>query len=161
MNEKNKKLAKKVNKKILKSKSEEKIKKLKSNLNIENLVSTKKLRVALIFSFLILILLIGRLFYLQLVQGSYLSGLASYQQTSSEKISSKRGTIYDSTGASLAIVETVDTISINPSKIKAKSDDETVILKETIAKGLSEIFELDYNETLQKINRKLKFCNYS
>ena len=153
MNKKNKKLAKKVINKINKSKTDEKIAKLKSNLNTENVVSTKKLKTFLILSFLIFLLLIGRLFYLQIVDGSYLASLATRQQTTSEEISSKRGNIYDATGASLAISEIVDTISINPSRIKGDSDEETAQLKQTVAKGLSEIFELDYNETLEKVNR--------
>lgn len=99
-----------------------------------------------------MLLLIFRIFYLQTVNGAHLSELASRQQTTSEVISSKRGNIYDSTGASLAISETVDTITINPAKIKGKTDDATQKLKETIAKGLSDIFELDYNETLEKVN---------
>lgn len=152
MNKKNKKLAKKIKNKIIKSKSDEKLAKLKSNMDAENVISTKKLKRTLIIAFILLILLIGRLFYLQIINGSYLSSLATRQQTTSEEISSKRGNIYDSTGASLAISEAVDTISINPSKIKGKSDEETAELKEKLAKGLSEIFELDYNETLEKVN---------
>ena len=97
-------------------------------------------------------LLIIRLFYLQLIDGTHLSELATKQQTTSEVISSKRGNIYDSTGASLAISETVDTITINPAKIKAKTPEATAKLKETVAKGLSEIFDLDYNETFEKVN---------
>ncbi len=153
MNENNKKLAKKVKNKINKTKTDEKIAKLKSNLNIENVVSTKKLKTFLILSFIIFLLLIGRLFYLQVVDGSYLASLATRQQTTSEEISSKRGNIYDATGASLAISETVDTISITPSRIKGETDEETATLKETVAKGLSEIFSLDYDETLEKVNR--------
>lgn len=153
MNKKNKKLAKKIKNKINKAKSDDKIAKLKNNLNIGNVVSTKKLKTILILSFILLICLIIRLFYLQIIDGSYLASLATRQQTTSEEISSKRGNIYDATGASLAISETVDTISINPSKIQVKSDEEkTIQLKEKVAKGLSEIFELDYNETLEKVN---------
>ena len=121
-------------------------------MNIENVVSSKKLKLALIVVVVLLILLIGRLFYLQLINGSYLSTLATKQQTTSETISSKRGNIYDSTGASLAISETVDTISVNPSKLKSKIHSDSNELKELIAKKFSEIFELDYNETLQKLN---------
>ncbi len=152
MNKKNKKIAKKVKNKILKSKTDDKIAKLKSNLNIENVVSPKKLKISLLVVLALFILLIIRLFYLQIIDGSHLSNLASKQQTTSEKISSKRGNIYDSTGASLAISETVDTISINPSKLKSKkytNDDE---LKKVISQKFSEIFELDYNETLDKLN---------
>ena len=152
MNKKNKKLAKKVRNKIIKSKTDDKIAKLKSNLNIENVVSIKRLRTVLIICFLILFLLIGRLFFLQIIDGSYLSSLATKQQTTSSEITSKRGNIYDSTGASLAISENVDTISINPSKIVGKTDEDTAKLKESIAKAFSEIFDLNYEETLTKVN---------
>ena len=151
MNKKNKKLAKKIKNKIIKSKTDDRIAKAKSNLNSSNIISEKKLKIGLIVTFVILFTLILRLFYLQLINGSYLSGLASRQQTTSEEIHSKRGNIYDSTGLSLAISETVDTITINPAKIKAKNDEDTPSLKEKVAKGLSEIFELDYEEVLKKV----------
>lgn len=101
-----------------------------------------------------MLLLTLRLFYLQIIDNSHLSELALKQQTTSEVISSKRGNIYDSTGSFLAISETVDTITINPAKIKGKTAEATTKLKETVAKGLSEIFELDYEETLEKVNSK-------
>ena len=151
-NKKNKKLARKVNTQKIKAQTNKKIAKSKSNLNIGNVISVNRLKTFLALTIILLILLIFRLFYLQLIDGPYLASLATKQQTTSEKIVSKRGNIYDSTGASLAISETVDTISINPSKIKAKNSDDTPALKEKVAKGLSEIFELDYDETLQKVN---------
>ena len=150
---KNNKNAKKAKNRIIKDKQNQKIKELKKNMNIENVVSTKKLRIFLLTSLILLILLIGRLFFLQLIDGSHLSNLAAKQQTTDEKIASKRGNIYDSTGNALAISETVDTISINPSKIKTKgkSKESAEDLKKRIALCFSEIFELDYNETLEKI----------
>lgn len=149
---KQKKLAKKIKNKILKSQNDDKIQKMKNNLNTENIISLKKLKLFLICIVVLLIALIIRIFFLQFVQGEYLSTLASKQQTSSEVIGSKRGNIYDTTGNPLAISETVDTISINPSKIKKDTDEETKKLKETVAKGLSDIFSLDYNEVLEKVN---------
>ncbi len=150
---KNVKNAKKAKSRIIKEKQNKKIKELKKNMDIENVISTKKLRIFLLVSLFLLIFLIGRLFFLQLIDGSHLSTLAAKQQTTDEKIASKRGNIYDSTGNALAISETVDTISVNPSKIKSKSkskeSDED--LKKKIALCFSEIFELDYNETLEKI----------
>ncbi len=127
------------------------IKNSKSTLNVGNIISNKKMKIFLVTTTLLLFLLIIRLFYLQLVNGEYLSTLATTQQTTSEIISSKRGNIYDSTGASLAISETVDTITINPAKIVKKKSEETPTYKEFVAKGLSDIFELDYNETLEKV----------
>ncbi len=74
------------------------------------------------------------------------------QQTINQIISPKRGNIYDSTGKTLATSAKVDTVTVNPKKIKADSDEATTALKEKIAHGLSDIFELNYDETLAKIN---------
>lgn len=149
---KNKKIAKKVKNKILKNNSNQKILEQKKTLNVGNVIPVKNLKTALLVVLLILFLLICRLFYLQIIDGPYLSSLATKTHTTSETINSKRGNIYDSTGASLAISEAVDTVTINPSKIKAKNDSDTPALKEKVAKALSEIFELDYNDTLSKVN---------
>ena len=152
MNKKNKKLAKKVKNKIIKSKTDDKIARLKNNLNIENVISSKKLKISMVTAITLLILLIIRLFYLQIIDGQHLSTLASNQQTTSETISSKRGNIYDSTGASLAISETVDTVSVNPTKLKSKKYTDENELKQELSKKLAEIFELNYDEVLEKLN---------
>ena len=152
MNKKNIKLAKKVKNKIIKSKTDDKIARLKNNLNIENVISSKKLKISIVRAITLLILLIIRLFYLQIIDGQHLSTLASNQQTTSETISSKRGNIYDSTGASLAISETVDTVSVNPTKLKSKKYTDENELKQELSKKLAEIFELNYDEVLEKLN---------
>ena len=112
----------------------------------------KKLRVTLIVVILILLLLIVRIGFLQFVQGNYLKELAYNQQTINQIISPKRGNIYDSTGKALAISAQVDTITINPNKLVKNSNEETKEFKEKIAKGLSEIFELNYDEVLENVN---------
>ena len=125
---------------------------LNRNFNAKNLIYTHKLRNTFIIIILIFILLIGRIAYLQFVDGTRLKELAYQQQTINQILSPKRGNIYDSTGKALAISAQVDTITINPTKIVGNTDEETQSLKETVAKGLSDIFALDYNETLQKVN---------
>ena len=57
-----------------------------------------------------------------------------------------------STGKALAISAQVDTITINPNKLVKNSNEETKEFKEKIAKGLSEIFELNYDEVLENVN---------
>ncbi|MGN1299971.1 MAG: penicillin-binding transpeptidase domain-containing protein, partial [Clostridia bacterium] len=103
--------------------------------------------------FLILILaLIFRIFWLQFIDGSTLKEQAYKQITANRVISPKRGTIYDSTGKALAVSSEVDTISINPSLISVKNDTEkTNALKEKVAKALSDIFDLNYDEVLVKV----------
>lgn len=125
--------------------------KMKTSFNSKNLMHYKKLRVTLIVVILILLLLIVRIGFLQFVQGNYLKELAYNQQTINQIISPKRGNIYDSTGKALAISAQVDTITINPNKLVKNSNDETKEFKEKIAKGLSEIFELNYDEVLEKV----------
>ena len=129
-----------------------KVSKIKKPSIIENSISKKDLRNMLIIIITLLVLLTSRLFFLQIVDGERLTNLAVDQQTTSEIISSKRGNIYDSTGVALAKSETVDTISINPKKIVKKKDKDTKEYKELVAKGLSNIFKLDYKETLAKVN---------
>ena len=112
---------------------------------IDRPVPIKRLRTLSVVGIIIFILLIIRLFWIQFINGPELKEKASRQQTLNTVISPKRGSIYDVNGKALAISENVDTISINPTKI---SNDK----KELVAKGLSEIFELDYNETIDKVN---------
>ena len=121
-------------------------------LNTSNMIPQKRLKLVLIISLIAFFVLTLRLLYIQFVQGEYLSSLAISQQTKSEVISSKRGNIYDSTGLSLAITETVDTISINPGKLVKKTDADTKEYKELVAKGLAKIFNLEYKDVLKKVN---------
>lgn len=133
-------------------KSNNKIVKLKTGLESKNLIHVTKLRTILIIIVLIFIILIGRIGYIQFVQGSWLKEKAYQQQTINQIISPKRGNIYDSTGKALAISAQVDTITINPTKIVKNNDEDTKKYKEEVAKGLSEIFELNYDEVLEKVN---------
>ena len=113
----------------------------------------------LIVFFIVFIVLIGRLAWLQIVQGADLTERMNRQITASKTISPKRGTIYDSTGKALAISAQVDTVSIDPTKIIVEDEEgeideaKTKTLKETVAKEFSEIFDLDYEETLEKVSR--------
>ena len=153
-NKKNTNKKKQVSKKIKDNKKDSNVIKLKTDFESTNLIKTKKLKAILVVSLIIFILLIVRIGFIQFVQGSYLKEQAYNQQTINQIISPKRGNIYDSTGKALAISAQVDTITINPAKFEKDTDEETAQYKETVAKGLSEIFSLDYQETLDKLNSK-------
>ena len=117
-------------------------------MNEIKLTSKKKMRNTLFISFLIIICLIVRIGYIQLIQGKELSKLAYEQQTLDRKINPKRGTIYDATGTNiLAVSSTVETVTINPTNI-ANED------KEKVAIALSNIFELDYDTILKKVKKR-------
>ncbi len=117
----------------------------KSKINGTKSIPTKRIAVLFVFIFLLIMLLVARIGWLQFVQGAELKELASRQQTLNEIISPKRGSIYDTNGKALAISAAVDTVSINPSKIKSEN-------KEKVAKALSDIFGLDYEATLSQVN---------
>lgn len=117
-----------------------------------NTVTFSKIRILMAVMFLIFFALVCRLGFLQFVQGASLKEMAYKQQTINSLINPKRGNILDATGKTLATSAQVDTVSINPTKIVGKTDDETKVKKEKVAKAFSEIFELDYEETLNKVN---------
>ena len=139
-----------------KRKVNNKVVKIKNGITPKNLLHTSKLIVLLIVSILIFIILIIRIGFIQFVQGNSLKEKAYQQQTINQIISPKRGNIYDSTGKALAISAQVDTITINPAKLVKDNDVDTKDYREKIAKALSEIFELDYEEVLSKVTIRLK-----
>ena len=139
-------------KKVSKSKNIKTSNSVSSKVERKNVksVKSKNLLICMLIIFAILLLLILRLAYLQFIKGPDLKEAANRQQSTNRVISAKRGNIYDSTGKLLAASASVDTVSINPSKIKKEN-------KEKIAKAFSEIFELDYEETLAKVNSTSSF----
>lgn len=120
-------------------------------------INPKKLLALGITLILIFAILLGRVGWLQFVDGEELKRREYSQSTSSTLISAKRGTIYDSTGKALAISVDVDTISVNPEYITAKgkdgqSDEEaTEELKQRMADKMAEIFELNRDEVYAKL----------
>ena len=117
-------------------------------MNEIKLTSKKKMRNTLFITFLIMICLIGRIGYIQLIQGKELSELAYQQQTLDRKINPKRGTIYDATGNNiLAVSSTVETVTVNPGNIASED-------KEKVANALANIFELDYETVLKKVKKR-------
>ena len=120
-------------------------------------ITPKKLFILAIAFILLFALLLGRVGWLQFVDGDWLREKEYSQSTSSTLISAKRGTIYDATGKALAVSVEVDTISVNPSYIKAKGKDgktdeeATEELKRNMANVMAEIFELDSEEVYKKL----------
>ena len=116
--------------------------------------STKKLmKFTMILTIMIFIGLAIRIGYIQFIDGDMLTRKAYDQQTSDRNVNPKRGTIYDNTGKTiLAVSSTVETVTINPMRIK-KED------KEKVAKKLSELFELNYEKTLKKVNKRASIEN--
>lgn len=117
-------------------------------LKKSNISEKKRIRNALFIAFIILVMLIVRIGFIQLIQGTELSSMAYKQQSLDRKINPKRGTIYDSTGKNiLAVSATVESVTINPVNIKEEN-------KKKVAKVFSEIFELEYETVLKKVEKR-------
>lgn len=115
---------------------------------VSSIKSKKMMLWIIIVSAILLILLIVRLAVIQFVDGNKLKQLAYEQQTLNRKITSKRGTIYDATGENiLAQSSTVETVTVNSTNIPEDK-------KELVSKALSDILELDYEETLKKVQKR-------
>ena len=115
---------------------------------VQNISNKKKMRNVLFITFLILTLLIGRIGYIQIIQGEELQTLAYKQQSLDRNINPKRGTIYDSSGKYiLAVSSTVYTVTVNPTNIVNEN-------KEKVAQALSNIFELEYDTVLKKVKKR-------
>ncbi len=100
----------------------------------------------MLITIILLLLLLFRIGYLQFIDGNMLKQKAYMQQTSDRSVNPKRGTIYDSTGEKiLAISSTVQTVTVNPTVIENK---------EGVAKKLSELFDLEYESVLKKLNKR-------
>ncbi len=113
-----------------------------------SLSSKKKMRNGLFVVIVIILLLTTRLGYIQLVWGAELNNQATSQQSQSRKITAKRGTIYDATGKyELAVSSSVEAVTINPTNISKEN-------KEKVAKALSDIFELDHEKVLKRLNKR-------
>lgn len=113
-----------------------------------NIARKKRIRTELAILSIIFLALLIRIGYIQFYRGSELKSMAYIQQTLDRRVNPKRGTIYDATGKNiLAVSSTVQTVTVNPVNIK-KED------KESVAKFLSELFELDYEKTLKKVSKR-------
>ena len=111
-----------------------------------NLETKKRSMFILVFFTFCIVVLIGRLFYWQVIKGNYYRQEAYALQTKNRTISPKRGIIYDRNGEILAESISVESISVTPKNIKAEN-------KEKTAKGLSEILGLDYETVLAKTKK--------
>ncbi len=86
-----------------------------------------------------------RLYHVMITQHDYYEGKAVEQQTRETTIHAARGTIYDTNGKILAMSATVETVYISPYEMVQYEEDA-----ELIARGLSQILEVDYDSIIEK-----------
>ena len=114
----------------------------KSNLN-----SKKRIIILFIGINIIWIILCVRVGIIQFIEGEKWKTKSDNQHSSSRSVTASRGTIYDSSGKIiLAQSSSVESVTVNPVNIAKEN-------KEKVAKKMSEIFELDYEKVLKKVNK--------
>lgn len=117
-------------------------------------ITMKKRLIFLMLTFsLLIVALIGRVGWIQIVKGEWYQKKAYDQQNRDREITPRRGTIYDRNMKPLAISATVERIVVNPQDFKNVPDSE----KERVAEKLSQILEISKEEVLKKINSKYSY----
>jgi stage V sporulation protein D (sporulation-specific penicillin-binding protein) len=99
-----------------------------------------------VFGIFTFVLLLGKLFNIQILAHDEYEEMAVDQQTRSATVSAARGVIYDAKNVPLAISATVQNVILSPKDIAEKEMDQN-----KIADGLSEILELDREGILEKM----------
>ncbi|MDN5316939.1 MAG: hypothetical protein PWR08_1063, partial [Thermoanaerobacterium sp.] len=101
----------------------------------------------LFFSIFIIIVLIVRLFWIQIVKSEEFQKLAVPQWTLDVAVSPKRGLILDRNSKALAESASSNKVSIIPKELKDNQKDE-------VATKLAEILKINKEDILKKINNK-------
>ena len=94
-------------------------------------------------------ILLARLYKLQIMDHEKYESLAIEQQLRSVPSSAARGTIYDTNMNTLAVSASVDNVYLSPQEIEMYGED-----RDLIARGLSEILGMDYDEIYEKSGQK-------
>ena len=93
-------------------------------------------------------LLLARLYRLQILDHGFYEQRAIEQQLREAPTAAARGTIYDTRGRVLAVSASVDNVYLSPAEIEQYGED-----RELIARELSRILDLDYEDLLEKTGR--------
>lgn len=103
-----------------------------------------------VFLILIFVVVIGGLAYRTLVQGAELQEKAENTRMRSVTVAANRGTIYDRTGAVLAVSVSTDSVAVNPGDV---DEDE----RPEVAEKLSSILDMDYDTVYQRLTKNSYF----
>ena len=105
---------------------------------------------------LVFLILVIKLFSLQILRHDELEAKALDQQTRSTEVAATRGTIYDRNGNIMAISATAETVFLSPLEMdRALSDKDNPVAwtKDSVAQKLSEILEINKEGVLKKMER--------
>ncbi|MCX7746961.1 MAG: penicillin-binding transpeptidase domain-containing protein [Clostridia bacterium] len=115
---------------------------------------TIKKRLLFILSALSLLVvgLIVRVGWIQIVQGEWYQQMAFVQQNSGMEISPKRGTIFDRNGRELALSASVETISVNPQEVRSSGKDPNYI-----SERLSQMIGMTKEDIYKKVTKRSRY----
>ena len=105
---------------------------------------------------LVFLILVIKLFSLQILRHDELEAKVLDQQTRSTEVAATRGTIYDRNGNIMAISATAETVFLSPLEMdRALSDKDNPVAwtKDSVAQKLSEILEINKEGILKKMER--------
>ena len=115
-------------------------------MGVYTLHSLQKRTKTIIFVLLILFVCLGvRLFIVQILKGEELQQRAVDQWTRDLSLTAERGSFFDATGDSLAVSYTTYDVYVRGREVEDA---------EKTAKVLSELLELNFDKTLQKVSKK-------
>lgn len=117
-----------------------------------NLYIKKRLLTVMIVFTILIIALVLRLGWIQIVKGDWYQKMAFEQQTRGRDISAKRGTIFDRNGKVLAISASVEKVSLNPKQFRESVND-----LEKSAQELAELLGMKKENVLNKIQKKSSY----
>lgn len=111
--------------------------------------SKKRLLFMLVVVFIVSVVLIFRLGYLQVVRGQELKKGALQQWTRGITIKSKRGVIYDKKGQKLAVSISASTVWASPADVKTGDPKKT-------AKEVARVLDMDEDLVYEKITKNIR-----
>ncbi|MCX7843584.1 MAG: penicillin-binding transpeptidase domain-containing protein [Clostridia bacterium] len=112
----------------------------------------RRLLASLIIFSLLVVALVGRVAWIQIIKGDEFQKMAFQMHASGRIIPPARGTITDRNGKELAISASVWTISVNPSEIRKSKKDPAVI-----ADKLSEALGMDREKVFGKVTKNSRY----
>jgi stage V sporulation protein D (sporulation-specific penicillin-binding protein) len=104
-----------------------------------------------IFTVMIVLLLV-RLAWIQIIKGPWYENEAFKQQSIGRETIPKRGTIFDRDGKELAVSASVDMVTVNPQELKKSN-----IAPEQMAAELSKLLDLNQNDVLKKLTKSSSY----
>jgi len=112
----------------------------------------KRLLFLLFFSSFLIVTLLVRIAYIQVIEGPNIRKKAFFQQNAIQVINPSRGNIYDRNGNTLATSEPVQTVTVNPKEI-----DKSQAKLDMIGQGLEKILGISREEVIKKLNNDSYF----